>query len=126
MDAVSLNNEGLAAVRAQIGHSYLVTIYPAGAQLVFALVTLTAQPLIALKLLTSCCFLASTYVLIRLCNDSNIPAGYASLYGLCPMICFEAVVGAHIDFIALFLLIAGLYYFRLNRYASAGFILGVS
>lgn len=112
-----------AGIQPLINHPGLVTIYPPGAQLVFAIGALTGS-VMGMKCLLVGLDLLLCLVIIRLMRHSDLPVGQAVLYAWHPLPVLEIAGSGHVDGAACLALMTAVLLIRQNSgnrsVASAG------
>ncbi|PLX95527.1 MAG: hypothetical protein C0620_04125 [Desulfuromonas sp.] len=96
----------MAILQNQINHPALVTLYPPVAELFFAL---AAGHLIAYKLLLIMIDLGSCFILWRLLQRLGRPLWWLAFYAWHPLVIVECAASAHIDILAVFLVLVSLW-----------------
>lgn len=96
VDAVA-TDAGLAAVRAQIGHAHLSTIYPPAAQLAFAGVVGVAPSPTLMRAAMAGLDLVTVGALWAWAGRTGRPRTVAALYAFAPVAVLESAVGGHVD-----------------------------
>lgn len=96
LDALA-QTAGYAAVRAEIGHAHIPTIYPPAAQLAFYGAASLGPHLVAIRGLTILADLATVLGLWRLAQARKLPPQLALLYACAPLAVMESAVGGHVD-----------------------------
>ncbi len=88
---------GLAAVRAQIGHAHLSTIYPPAAQIAFAAVVGVAPSATLMRAAMAGLDLVTVGALWAWAGRTGRPPTVAALYAFAPVAVLESAVGGHVD-----------------------------
>jgi len=127
-DQLSASMSELSALREQVGHPTLSTIYPPGAQQFFRLTSAFGANLLVWRGSLLVAQLLSFYALSRLCVTLRAPRGLAVIPLLCPVWIFDCSLGAHLDTWAITLGLWGLLCAVRGQVGRAGlcFGLGVS
>jgi hypothetical protein len=112
-------------IHPQINQPELRTIYPPGAQLLFAGLAWAAPNRIwALRLFLIGCDLATMLVFLRLLARLRIPEGRVAVYAWAPLAVFEVAQAAHIDAAVLPFVLGALLARANGRAALPGVLLG--
>ncbi len=112
-------------IHPQINRPGARTIYPPGAQLLFAGLAWAAPSSIgALRLLLIGCDLATMLLFVRLLARLEIPEGRVAVYAWAPLAVFEVVQAAHIDGAVLPFVLGALLACMAGRAGLAGILLG--
>jgi len=125
LDALALDPI-LAAVRAQIGHADIATIYPPGAQIIFMITGLAGPNPIWIRLLLVAADGLTLLGLARWAQALGRPPQLAALYAFAPPAVLEGAVGGHIDGLGVALLVGAGLAFSRRRDGWAGAALGAS
>ncbi len=96
LDALT-NRPELAAIRAEIGHGEIPTVYPPAAQAFFMLITTLGPSMLGLRAGLICADLVVIWGIWRWAEVSGRVPQCAALYGFAPLAMMESAVGAHID-----------------------------
>jgi hypothetical protein len=110
----------------RINHRDLVTIYPPAAQLAFASNALLGSRLLIWRLLLIAAELATFAAIAGLLARRGHGSRNLALYAWHPLAVIEAAGSAHLDPIAIALLVAGVLAAERGRAVSAGVLLGFS
>ena len=113
---------GLEAVLLGVNHPSLVTIYPPGAQFIFALSHILAPGLMGMKALIICFDMGIIALLLRLCP---VPSAVL-LYAWHPLSVIESACSGHIEPAAIFFLVLGIFLSERLRPAVAGMAAGMA
>ena len=125
-------DEALAGLRdpeifPRINRPWAPSIYPPGAQMLFAGLAWIAPGRIgALRLFLILCELATMLVLLRLLRRLGIPEGRVAVYAWAPLPIFEFAQAGHIDAALIPLVLLALRRRIEGRTGSAGFLLGAA
>ncbi|MEE2757096.1 MAG: hypothetical protein VYA30_10565 [Myxococcota bacterium] len=106
--------ENLSMVRDQIGHGEIPTIYPPGAQLIFALATSGGPSQMMMRTMMIAGDLISIFMIWKLAEIRKIHPGCSALYAFLPLACMESSIGGHVDSVGIAFLLTGAY-FSANR-----------
>ena len=103
------------------------TVYPPGAELVFALVAAVApDSILGWRLFVLGCEAATIILLLRLLRRMNIAASAVLVYAWSPLAVFEGVQAGHVDFVMLPLLLVALGWRQTDRMVRVGLALAVA
>jgi hypothetical protein len=103
------------------------TIYPPGAEVLFALVAAFApDSLVGWRLFLLGCEIATAALLLRLLRRMGRPPTDVILYAWAPLVVYEGVQAAHLDIALLPPLLLALLWRQEGRMAAAGVALGVA
>jgi Glycosyltransferase family 87 len=103
------------------------TVYPPGAEIVFALVTaLVPDSIGGWRLFILGCEAVTTVLLLRLLRRMAISPSSLLVYAWSPLVVFEGVQAGHIDFVMLPVLLLALEWRQAGRLIRAGAALGVA
>ncbi|HYB73086.1 MAG TPA: glycosyltransferase 87 family protein [Candidatus Sulfotelmatobacter sp.] len=125
-------DEALAGLRdpeihPRINRPWAPTVYPPGAEMLFAGLAWIAPGRIgALRLFLILCDLATMLVLVRLLRRLGLPEGRVAVYAWAPLPIFEFAQSGHIDAALIPLVLLALLCRIEGRTASAGFLLGAA
>lgn len=118
-------------IRQRIGHAHIPTIYPPGAQLLFAtsyqlnsmIGDSLSTRLTCWRLFTLLADLALLAALLSICRTLNIPNSALALYVLCPLIPFESSLAGHLDLVGVSMMVIGvMFVMKGQRFLSGVFI----
>ncbi|MCA9537324.1 MAG: DUF2029 domain-containing protein [Myxococcales bacterium] len=87
----------LAAIRGQIGHAHIPTIYPPAAQLTFLAASVAGPSTLILRALMALADVLLVGALWRWAQRTDRPPQVALLYAFAPLPILEGAVGGHID-----------------------------
>lgn len=107
LDYVVVGDPRLAAVRAEIGHAHIPTIYPPAAQVIFAAGTALVPHPLVLRIAAVAADLAVTAGIWIWARRLGRRPQAAALYALSPLAALETAVGAHVDIFGVAALVAG-------------------
>jgi hypothetical protein len=103
------------------------TVYPPGAELVFALAAaLAPDSLLAWRLLVLAAEVATGVLLLGLLRRMDLPRSRVVVYAWAPLAVFEGAQAGHVDFVMLPLLLLALRWRQAGRLARAGAALGLA
>ncbi len=115
------------AVHPHINRPTKRTVYPPGAQMLFALVTaVTPDSLVGWRLFLLGCEIVTGGLLLRLLRRMNRPPAAVVLYAWAPLVIYEGVQAAHVDLAFLPPLLLALLWRQEGRMAAAGLALGAA
>ena len=101
------------------------TVYPPGAEIVYALVTTVAPDSIrGWRLFVLACEAVTMGLLVDLLRRMGVPAPAIVVYAWAPLAVFEGVQAGHVDFVMLPLLLLALRWRQAGRLGHAGVALG--
>ncbi len=120
------NSPVLAAVRAQIGHAHIPTIYPPAAQLAFAGATAWTVSEVVLRLVMVAADVLVVFGLWRWSALRGTAPQVALLYGFAPLAVAESAIGGHVDSVGVAALVLAGGALTAGRWGRAGLALAVS
>ncbi|MBI4588378.1 MAG: DUF2029 domain-containing protein [Candidatus Rokubacteria bacterium] len=116
-----------ATVHPAINRPTKRTIYPPGAQALFALVAGVApNSILAWRLFLLGCEVATGLLLLRLLKRMAVPVSAILLYAWAPLAVFEGVQAVHVDFAVLPVILLALLWRQEGRMARSGVALGIA
>jgi hypothetical protein len=104
-----------------------VTVYPPGAEIVFALVTVVVpDSIVAWRLFVLGCEALTMVLLLRLLRRMAMPSSLVLIYGWSPLAVFESVQAGHVDFVMFPVLLLAFGSRQAGRMLRAGALLGIA
>jgi hypothetical protein len=114
-------------IHPRINRPWAPTIYPPGAEMLFAALAWIAPGRIgALRLFLTLCELATMFLLLGLLRRLGLPEGRVVVYAWAPLPIFEFAQGGHIDAALIPLVLLALRCRIAGRTGRAGFLLGAA
>ena len=124
-DAPALADLRDAEIHPRINRPWARTVYPPGAQMLFAGLALTAQDrLWVLRVMVTACDLISMLALLALLRRVGLPEGRVAVYAWAPLPIFEFAQAGHIDAAVVPLVLGALLAVGAGRSGLAGGLLG--
>ncbi len=106
-----------------IRHPEIVTVYPPAAQVIFFLNATVGKTLLSWKILLLLSEILLIMVMIKMIDYFQIPRLRLGIFVLNPLLIIETYHSGHLDMIGILFLIAGIWYFYLNRQSKTVFLL---
>jgi len=125
LDSVA-HSPALTAVREQIGHSHIPTIYPPAAQIVFASATAWTVSDVALRLVMISADVLIVFGLWQWSTRRGTAPQVALLYGFAPLAIAECAIGGHVDSVGVAALVMAGSALTIGHWGRAGLALAVS
>lgn len=116
-----------AAIYPRINRPTQPTVYPAGAEIVFALVAAVApDSILGWRLFVLACEGLTVALILGLLRRMNVAGSAVIIYAWAPLAVFEGVQAGHVDFVMLPALLLALRWRQVGRMAAAGAALGLA
>jgi hypothetical protein len=112
-------------IYSRINRAWARTVYPPGAQMLFATLALSAPDrLWALRIMLTACEVLTMVMLVALLRRNGLPEGRVAVYAWAPLPLFEFAQAGHIDAVVIPLVLGALLAAGVGRSGLAGGLLG--